>query len=98
MFLVCIFLICSSRSVPSVGDEDIVTEKDLEHLRNLLDGKVGDAMWQNLMERSTPTMTYQAWRHEPEVNFGHVFNSLPFLFLMQLKVIYLILCLCPSSI
>ncbi|RWR86593.1 START domain-containing protein [Cinnamomum micranthum f. kanehirae] len=55
----------SSRSVPSVGDEDIVTE-DLEHLRNLLEGKVGDAMWQNLMERSTPTMTYQAWRHEPE--------------------------------
>lgn len=24
--------------------------------------------WQSLMERSTPNMSYQAWRHEPEVD------------------------------
>lgn len=24
--------------------------------------------WQSMMERSTPNMSYQAWRHEPEVD------------------------------
>ncbi|XP_008786105.2 uncharacterized protein LOC103704543 isoform X1 [Phoenix dactylifera] len=46
---------------------DVVTDKDLEHLLHFLDGKVGDAVWQNQMERTTPNMMYQAWRHEPEV-------------------------------
>ncbi|KAJ6801015.1 uncharacterized protein M6B38_199365 [Iris pallida] len=48
-------------------ERDAVTEKDLEHLLYLLDGKVGDNFWQNMMERTTSNMTYQAWRHEPEV-------------------------------
>ncbi|XP_051152741.1 uncharacterized protein LOC127266524 [Andrographis paniculata] len=43
-----------------------VTEKDLEHLLSFLDGKDGKITWQNMMERSTSNMTYQAWRHEPE--------------------------------
>lgn len=47
--------------------DDVVAEKDLEHLLHLLDGKVGDSVWQNQMERTTPNMIYQAWRHEPEV-------------------------------
>ncbi|XP_008805969.1 uncharacterized protein LOC103718779 isoform X1 [Phoenix dactylifera] len=49
------------------GGHDVVIEKDLEHLLHLLDGKAGDAVWQNQMERTTPNMIYQAWRHEPEV-------------------------------
>ncbi|KAL6006846.1 hypothetical protein ACLOJK_032342 [Asimina triloba] len=49
------------------GEEDIVTQKDLEHLRHLLEPRVGDSTWQSLMERSMPNMMYQAWRHEPEV-------------------------------
>lgn len=49
-------------------DQDIVTEKDLEHLLQFLDGKVVDTAWQQFMERTTPNMVYQAWRHEPEVN------------------------------
>ncbi|WOL08007.1 hypothetical protein Cni_G16758 [Canna indica] len=49
-----------------VDEHDIVSEKDLEHLLHILDGKVGDAAWQNQMERATPNMIYQAWRHEPK--------------------------------
>lgn len=47
-------------------EQNIVTEKDLEHLLQLLEGKVGEMAWQSLMKRSTPNMSYQAWRHEPE--------------------------------
>ncbi|XP_020092487.1 uncharacterized protein LOC109712996 [Ananas comosus] len=57
-----------SSSVTFEGEHDVVTEKDLEHLLYLLDGKIGDAAWQNLMERTTHNMIYQAWRHEPEVS------------------------------
>jgi len=46
--------------------QDIVTENDLEHLLHLLEGKDGEMEWQSMMERSTPHMAYQAWRHEPE--------------------------------
>jgi hypothetical protein len=51
-----------------------VTENDLEHLLHLLEGKDVEMEWQSLMERSTPNMAYQAWRHEPEVdfNFDHI--------------------------
>lgn len=47
-------------------EQDIVTENDLEHLLHLLEGKDGEMPWQHMMERSTPNMAYQAWRHEPE--------------------------------
>ncbi|PVH63553.1 hypothetical protein PAHAL_2G054000 [Panicum hallii] len=48
-------------------EHDTVTEKDLEHLLQLLDNKEsGDTAWQNLMERTTSNMTYKAWRREPE--------------------------------
>ncbi|ONK67373.1 uncharacterized protein A4U43_C06F19500 [Asparagus officinalis] len=48
------------------GEKDIVTEKDMEHLLHLLDGKAGELAWQNQMEKITSNMTYQAWRLEPE--------------------------------
>lgn len=48
------------------GESDIVTESDLEHLLHLLEGKAGEMEWQNMMERTTPNMAYQAWRHEPK--------------------------------
>ncbi|CAK9136688.1 unnamed protein product [Ilex paraguariensis] len=61
---------------PSTGSSEaiqcIVTQKDLEHLLHLLDGKDGQMVWQNLMEHSTSNMTYQAWRHE-QVEFDHDF-------------------------
>ncbi|KAL5197651.1 hypothetical protein ABZP36_001163 [Zizania latifolia] len=50
------------------GKCHIVSEKDLDHLRQLLDNKEsGDTTWQHFMERTTSNMTYKAWRHEPEV-------------------------------
>ncbi|KAL2463686.1 Polyketide cyclase/dehydrase and lipid transport superfamily protein [Forsythia ovata] len=49
------------------AEKNSVTERDLEHLLHLLDGKDGELVWQSMMERSTSNMTYQAWRHEPEV-------------------------------
>ncbi|KAJ1691814.1 hypothetical protein LUZ63_015969 [Rhynchospora breviuscula] len=64
-----------SRSVETSGgsssgnfeiEHEIVTEKDLEHLIQLLDGKIGDAAWQHQMEHTTSNMLYQAWRYEPE--------------------------------
>ncbi|OMO95566.1 hypothetical protein COLO4_15793 [Corchorus olitorius] len=47
-------------------EQDIITENDLAHLLHLLEGKDGEMEWQSLMERTTPNMSYQAWRHEPE--------------------------------
>ncbi|KAF2590385.1 hypothetical protein F2Q70_00039400 [Brassica cretica] len=46
--------------------EEIVTENDLEHLLQLLE--VGNATreWQSMMDKTTPNMSYQAWRHEPQ--------------------------------
>ncbi|TQE00788.1 hypothetical protein C1H46_013583 [Malus baccata] len=46
--------------------QDVVTETDLEHLVNLIGGRDGEMEWQSLMERSTPSMAYKAWRHDPE--------------------------------
>lgn len=46
---------------------DRVTENDFDHLLYLLDGKDGEMTWQSMMEHSTSNMTYQAWRHEPQV-------------------------------
>lgn len=50
-------------------EHEIVTERDLDHLIQLLDGKIGDAAWQHQMERTTSNMLYQAWRYEPEVHY-----------------------------
>ncbi|KAJ4969539.1 hypothetical protein NE237_016240 [Protea cynaroides] len=47
-------------------EKDIVTEKDLQHLLYLVEGRDGDISWQSMMERTTPNMQYQAWRHDPE--------------------------------
>ncbi|KAK4365963.1 hypothetical protein RND71_013843 [Anisodus tanguticus] len=55
------------RPITGSENEEIVTEKDLEHFLHLLDGKDGEMAWQTMMERSTSNFTYQAWRHEPEM-------------------------------
>ena len=57
-------------------EKDIVTEKDIEHLLHLLDGKVGETAWQHQMERTTSNMIYQAWRLEPEVIVHSSFESM----------------------
>ncbi|KAG7632257.1 START domain [Arabidopsis suecica] len=48
-------------------EKDVVTEKDLEHLLHLLEAGNASLEWQSMMDKSTPNMSYQAWRHEPEI-------------------------------
>lgn len=58
-------LICSCQASEAEHD---VTENDLEHLLHILEGKDGEFSWQSMMERTTSNMSYQAWRHDPEVD------------------------------
>lgn len=52
----------------NAGQETLaVMDEDLEHLCNLLQVKDGGPAWHQVMDRSTPTMYYQAWRRDPEV-------------------------------
>ncbi|KAJ6724170.1 PROTEIN CP5 putative-RELATED [Salix viminalis] len=45
---------------------NLVMEDDLEHLCKLVEVKDGGPAWIQMMDRSTPTMNYQAWRRDPE--------------------------------
>ncbi|RDY14303.1 StAR-related lipid transfer protein 7, mitochondrial, partial [Mucuna pruriens] len=44
----------------------MVSEHDLAHLWKLVEEKDGGPAWVQMMDRSTPTMSYQAWRRDPE--------------------------------
>ncbi|XP_031107075.1 uncharacterized protein LOC116011805 [Ipomoea triloba] len=44
----------------------IVTDVDLEHLYHLVGRKDGGPPWKHMMDRSTPSMSYQAWQRDPE--------------------------------
>lgn len=48
---------------------NLVMENDLEHLCKLVEVKDGGPAWIQMLDRSTPTMSYQAWRRDPEVGF-----------------------------
>ncbi|XP_059442742.1 uncharacterized protein LOC132174978 [Corylus avellana] len=43
-----------------------VTGEDLEHLYRLVEERDGGPAWIQMMDRSTATMGYQAWRRDPE--------------------------------
>lgn len=45
----------------------LVNSDDLEHLCRLVEVKDGGPAWIQMMDRSTATMSYQAWRRDPEV-------------------------------
>lgn len=47
-------------------EQSVVSDEDLENLLHMLQVKDKGPAWQQIMNRSTPTMTYQAWRYEPE--------------------------------
>ncbi|GMH08827.1 hypothetical protein Nepgr_010667 [Nepenthes gracilis] len=56
---------CSSLQLK--GEEHaVVTEDDLRHLYRLVEVKDGGPSWIQMMDRSTPTMSYRAWRRDPE--------------------------------
>ncbi|GLJ45419.1 hypothetical protein SUGI_0956210 [Cryptomeria japonica] len=51
----------------SVQEQEIVTFEDLRNLFCLLEDKDGGPVWQLMMDKSTPNITYQAWRRDPEI-------------------------------
>ena len=57
----------SSAREKDASGSPVVTEDDLLHLWKLVEEKDGGRAWIQMMDRSTPTMTYQAWRRDPEV-------------------------------
>lgn len=48
----------------------VVTDADLRYLDGLVEEKDGGPAWIQMMDRSTPNMSYQAWRRDPEVAFS----------------------------
>ncbi|XVF10177.1 hypothetical protein REPUB_Repub07fG0160200 [Reevesia pubescens] len=44
----------------------VVTEDDLKHLWQLVEMRDGGPSWIHMMDRSTPNMSYQAWRRVPK--------------------------------
>lgn len=63
---ICIFYSSSQDKKKEIG---IVTDVDLEHLYHLVERKDGGPPWKHMMDRSTPSMSYQAWQRDPEVHF-----------------------------
>ncbi|GLT64644.1 hypothetical protein SLA2020_371240 [Shorea laevis] len=57
---------CSSSTQLVEVKTGLVTGEDLEHLCKLVEVKDGGPAWIQMMDRSTPTMSYQAWRRDPE--------------------------------
>ncbi|KAL2325261.1 hypothetical protein Fmac_024319 [Flemingia macrophylla] len=58
-----------AHSATSAREKDatgLVTERDLLHLSKLVEERDGGPAWVQMMDRSTPTMTYQAWRRDPQ--------------------------------
>ncbi|CAN6482914.1 unnamed protein product [Victoria cruziana] len=47
-------------------DQSVVNIDDFQHLRRLVEVTDGGPVWHPMMERTTPTMSYQAWRRDPE--------------------------------
>lgn len=54
---------------PSLSSKEktgFVTDDDFRHLWKLVEVKDGGPCWIQMMDRSTPTFSYQAWRRDPE--------------------------------
>lgn len=56
---------CSSSQHKGEEHSDL-NEGDLRHLFQLVEEKDGGPSWIQMMDRSTPTMSYRAWRRDPE--------------------------------
>ncbi|KZV22453.1 phosphatidylcholine transfer protein [Dorcoceras hygrometricum] len=56
-------------SSPMLENEksSLVNWDDFKHFHDLVEEKDGGAAWIQMMDRSTPSMSYQAWRRDPEV-------------------------------
>lgn len=47
-------------------ENPVVNKDDLAYICKLVEEKDGGPSWIQMMDRSTPTMTYRAWRRDPE--------------------------------
>lgn len=56
---------CSS-SVVKKEENHLLTDEDLKRLWHLVEKRDGGPQWKHMMDRSTSTMTYQAWQRDPE--------------------------------
>ncbi|CAL1373730.1 unnamed protein product [Linum trigynum] len=56
----------SSASQPGKGKSSIVSTDDLQYLCKLVEVKDDGPAWIQMMDRSTQTMSYEAWRRDPE--------------------------------
>ncbi|KAF5460478.1 hypothetical protein F2P56_020342 [Juglans regia] len=56
----------SSLSQHDAEKSALVTGEDLEHICRLVEESDGGPAWIQMMDRSTPSMSYQAWRRDPE--------------------------------
>lgn len=61
------YLVSSSKS--EKAETVVVGKDDLEHLCRIVEEKDGGPAWIQMMDRSTPAMSYRAWRRDPEVYF-----------------------------
>ena len=52
-----------------------VNTGDLMHLWRLVEEKDGGPSWIHMMERTLPTMRYQAWRRDPPVCCSSTLSS-----------------------
>lgn len=68
----------SSAREKDASGSPVVTEDDLLHLWKLVEEKDGGPAWIQMMDRSTPTMRYQAWRRDPEVRLTLLDYFIPF--------------------
>lgn len=62
-------LFLASSSQLKTENSLVVAEADLEHICRLVEVKDGGPAWIQMMDRSTPTMSYKAWRRDPDVGF-----------------------------
>lgn len=74
----CISWIKETHSPPSIssstssslhhpeGEKSLVIDADLHYLDGLVEEQDGGLAWIQMMDRSTPNMSYQAWRRDPE--------------------------------
>ncbi|XP_023754945.1 uncharacterized protein LOC111903398 [Lactuca sativa] len=57
---------CSSSIAKKDENRLLLTDEDLKHLWHLVEKKDGGPQWKHMMNRSTPSMQYQAWQRDPE--------------------------------
>jgi hypothetical protein len=61
-------MVVLGRSSEGANEELAVGKDDLVNLWRLVEGRDGGPAWIKMMEKSLPTMTYQAWRRDTQVN------------------------------